>query len=852
MFFILLQFLLLTATSAGWAAILKRLLKIESPWSLSLTTLLFGAGFAVQILLLQNLVYCNIPVQTAFALPAAIGFYGVFLLVRNLPPLSPSDRNRAAAVLAAVFFVQVFSALVESPSFFYGKGHTDQFNYTVLSQFILTQPFHSTAADIHLQPWLTRTHEFKEWRIGQAVAQAYAASLSFSNTKEAYAGISSFCLALLALVTYSLARALAIPANLSVTAALWTGLAPALTRYHLEGFLSQSVSLFVLPFLGLWARTTTRKPGYAIALPAIALAYLLVCYVELLPVGLVAFAALAVYLLSRDGVRRLAPSIAAVLLSILLVPYALVSSFNFLIIQLERAGQRPQSVEAQAGLAGTIPGWIQGLVGFPFLVYPLQLLTALTLTGLAGFAIYKSSRRTGAFLSALLAPPVLILAYLFLQTPLAKYPFSKLQDSYVYLWILLPVAGLSRLRQPQPALIFTAVLTLFAALGSYNHNLPILQHAGILQTLQSKETVASINYAESHRGRTYLVNHADPYAAGWLAYHARDSKAYLTPPRLADFSLNQSAYEFTRVPNYLPGLILLSQTGVHSQEDSGGVPTLDVSNPQGEERDTADVWYWLADNLDIDINRWDNDPRPVEYKFKVRVDPGPSNPSTYRKMRMTNSRTGISSIIETNGGQTPVIPLILAPGRNAFFFELLEPTQPTVNLPHDGRKLMVRLVNPAVSDPRPIEKPDPALLRAIAGTVPVPPQIKASNPQGEDKSEITSWFWVAQNMDLQIRRTDSDPADHIYQLNFRAAAGFASPDPARTIRLTHAETGTETILKLSAPALLSATLNLKPGVNNVKLELVNAPPQTVKAPGDARVHMLRVEEFGLRYLRANN
>ena len=44
MLIIILQFLLLTATSAGWGYWLKRLLKIDSPWSLSLSTLLFGAG----------------------------------------------------------------------------------------------------------------------------------------------------------------------------------------------------------------------------------------------------------------------------------------------------------------------------------------------------------------------------------------------------------------------------------------------------------------------------------------------------------------------------------------------------------------------------------------------------------------------------------------------------------------------------------------------------------------------------------------------------------------------------------------------------------------------------------------
>ena len=49
--------------------------------------------------------------------------------------------------------------------------------------------------------------------------------------------------------------------------------------------------------------------------------------------------------------------------------------------------------------------------------------------------------------------------------------------------------------------------------------------------------------------------------------------------------------------------------------------------------------------------------------------------------------------------------------------------------------------------------------------------------------------------------------------------------------------------------LLSATLNLKPGTNTVKLAIVGDLPQIVKAPGDLRIHMLRVEEFRLRYLR---
>jgi hypothetical protein len=849
-----LQFLMLSATSAGWAFLLQRFLRIDCAWSLARSTLLFGAGFAIQIILLQNLVYLDVPVQTAFVLPAAIGLFGLFLLSKQIPPLHPKDRNHAAILLAGVFLIQTSTAFIETPNLYYGKGHTDQFNYTVLSQFILTQPFHSTPADTHLHPWLSRTHEFKEWRIGQSVAQAYAAALSFSNPKEAYAGLSAFTFALLALVTYSLARAFAVPANLSLTAGLWTGLAPALTRYHLEGFLSQVVTIFILPYLALWARTTTRQPGYAVVLPGLALSYLLICYVELLPVGLFVFGGLALFLTFRAGFGRIRAAIVSFLLSLALVPYAVVSSYKFMVIQLERAGQRHQSLEVQAALAGTIPGWIQGLADFPFLSYPLQLITALAIVGLAGVAFHRSSRRNRIFLAAVVAPPFLLLGYLFIQDPIPKYPFSKIQDSFAFLWILLPIAGLSRLRPQltaQSALAFPAALTLCAALGTYHHHLPIFQHAGILQSLQADGVVAAIKYAEAHSGKTYLIKTANPYAAGWLAFHTRNSNSYLASLGMADFSLSRNAYEFTRVPDYVPGMILLSENGVRSQETTGGVPTLDIYNPQGEERDAHNVWYWLGENLVLEMSRWDDDPRPVQYKLKVRVDPGPSNSSLYRKMRLTNSRTGLAEIIETNAGQTPSIPVILAPGRNPFYLELLEPSQVTVPSTHDPRKLMVRLINPALIEPQPIANPDPALTRALAIGIPPAPTITGINPQKEDRSGDSSWFWVAKSMDLEIHRVDSDPIDHIYKLAFRAEAGFANPDLHRTLRLTHAETGTETILQVRLIGVPSATLNLKPGLNHIKLEIVGDLPQLVHAPGDPRVHMLRLMEFNLQFLRRN-
>jgi len=847
------QFLLLAATSAGWAYWLKRLLKIDSAWNLSLATLLFGAGFASQILLLQNLVYLDMPVGTTFLAPAAAGLYGLYLAWKELPPIEAGDRYRAIGVLVVVFLIQAAAVFVETPNHYYGKGSIDQFNYTIMSEFMLSQPFHSTEADLHLQPWMTRAHEFKTMRIGQAVAQAYTAALSFSSAKEAFGPLSAFCLGLLALFTYSLARALAVSPNLAVLAALWTGIAPAMTRYHLEGFLSQTVSLFVAPMLILWARTTSKKWGYAVAIPAIALSYLLVCYVEMFPVILVLFGGLALYRARVASVNTLTTSAAAAAISLVLVPLALTSSYKFMRIQMVRAEQRHSFMEIQAPLAGTIPGWIQGLAWFPVVQFPLELLTAITILGLAGFAIYRFSTRNRLFVLAMLLPPVLVLGYLLANQPLAKYPFAKIQDSFAFLWILVAVLGLSRLRSmlPDQRILFAVPLLLlpFAAIGTARHNYPVFNHLGTLQSYYMPGVQESIAYAESHPGQTYLVKSTDRNAAAWIAYAARGSKAYLSPPRLADLTVTRNAYEFTRVPDHVPGMILLSNSGVRGQDGTLGAPTLEVFNPQGEERSPVEVWYWLGKNLEIEINRWDSDARPVEYKLKVKADPGPSHPSLYRKMRLSNSRTGITQDIEVVvAGQSLTIPLTLAPGRNQFLLELIEPTDGTVTIAQDPRKLMVRLTNPGLTDPKPIEKPDAELAKALAAGIPAAPAIKLINPQSSDTAGGATWYWVAKDMEVLVDRTDGRPEDHVYSLTFRAQPGFANPNPVRNVRVTHAETGTETNLKVVNAGTQAIMVNLKAGANRFKLEIVDNLPQLLKSPGDPRIHMLRVEDFNLRYL----
>jgi hypothetical protein len=758
-----------------------------------------------------------------------------------------------ASIATAVFFLQSATAIHAGRHNYYGKGHLDQINYVFLSEFIRTESFHTPPDAGNQSPWLLKGLQTKEKRIGQSVAAAYVASSTFTDAKDRLSSCAAFALAILTALVFALGRALSLPVSLAALAALWTGLSPAMTRIALEGFFSQVESIFVYAFLLVWAASAARLSTAHIALPAIALAFQFVTYTESYLVSFALFGLMVIYLTWKHGRGAFIAGIIAAIVAPLLVPMYLVYALRFIAEQYTFASSARTAVEVLAPDAGTLIGWSRGLVAFPLVpasvAYALGILSGIILTVLCCSALMSQSLRRRAFLGAAALTPWVFLTYLLSAQSFLRYPFWKLIDSFAFLWILLAVLGLARAARLLPRhLAMPAALaagTLFAlagAAGFVGQHRAAMARPGGLAIFNSPEFKTAIDYASAHPERTYVVRESDATVAAWLIYHARHSKTYVSAPGLSDIPLTGNRLAFQQSIPITGATTQISRFGVRDQSSS--LPDIDitVANPQGEDRLPAGAAYWLGDAMQLEFTRWAPKSAAAEYRLSFRAQPGPANPAPHREMVLVNLTTGARNQIRIAAAETVTVPVILAPGNNRFLLQSVAPTEHLVKSDADPRKHLTLVTGFALT-PTGTEIPsgDPRL--TPVPTAFAPPELRFANRQGEDRQGALSWFWVADEMTIEIARSDNSTKTHHFNLSFNAEAGPANPSKARKLRIAGRT------FDINGAGRIRAEIPAPPGVSQWKLQLVDPPPQTNRIAGDPRNHMLRVERFDITFLR---
>jgi hypothetical protein len=248
------QLFVLWACCFGLGLTWRSLLPKEfSPLNKVLFSLL--GGFVLVVLIPQNLYYLGMPVRRSAWLVLGAALIQIWLCRRKvfgwIHTLSSNGEIRTMAVV--ILATTSFHALVpiqQGLEWYYGKGLSDQLNYSLLAEFLKEEPYSTSEQDIGLRPWLVRTVGFqvsaaelgrnsgpggeliglKKVRLGQSIITAEISVWSGTDGEGGYAATVIFFLTLLAVCVYALLRETGIDRFMAGSGALLAACLPVVTR----------------------------------------------------------------------------------------------------------------------------------------------------------------------------------------------------------------------------------------------------------------------------------------------------------------------------------------------------------------------------------------------------------------------------------------------------------------------------------------------------------------------------------------------------------------------------------------------------------------------------------------------
>jgi hypothetical protein len=543
LFLICRQALILGSGAAGYGCWLWQISGRPPPLRRNAWLWLGFAGFALHALILQELVYCGLPLRVT-AWPAfGLALAGLGFTIWRQPGRSwrlPDKFRRESRLYAAVFalgFVGQLPALVAvTPERFYGAGHYDQANYIVTAEYLAEWPMMTGPDEVGYRPWLLRAVEAGRQRITQCVILGAVAVVSGSDSHDAYGVVSIFFLAIAGLATTAWLRANALPRWACASAGVAVALSPAMTWIHLDGFFSQNASLFVYPALG--GILTTKGP-VRIEMKWVAatlLAYLVGTYSEVSIWGVAIVVALL--LLAREPFATRWRNIGMVLGGALLLDAGYLGYlFGFVSSQWQMKGTNAQ-LGGLVPESGTLAGWGRMFIDQPAPDFAVKL-AGLLVASAVGWSCWYSFRHRRHSLAVMIGLVVLPLLYLRLRSDFPAYPFAKLCAQFVPLWVGLCAIALALLAKSRPRMLPVILgVAIAAPICVYLTSLPrqwrVIQATDRLAVLSSLDLLERRREAEAHPERVYLVSCSDPLLAQWLCYFGRHSDVVVNRRTLGD------------------------------------------------------------------------------------------------------------------------------------------------------------------------------------------------------------------------------------------------------------------------------------------------------------------------------
>jgi hypothetical protein len=240
-------------------------------------------GIGAATLILQNLVYLDLPVGRTtlfFWLAVALLWVWFWRSGQVSASLAQCPRWVFGAALA-VFLLHGLGLLMLGVGTYLGRGWPDSYNYTAITQFLMTNRYSTPFSEIHHRPYLFTALLLKHDRIGQNVLQAFFAVSAAGSAKAMFEPTILLSPALIVLAIYAVGRRFGHSHTAALVTGLSAGLLPGVTMVHLESFLSHALAIpFLLVFPVLVDELGERVSWAGLATGAVVIATTTSIYTE--------------------------------------------------------------------------------------------------------------------------------------------------------------------------------------------------------------------------------------------------------------------------------------------------------------------------------------------------------------------------------------------------------------------------------------------------------------------------------------------------------------------------------------------------------------------------------------------
>ncbi|CAN0196433.1 unnamed protein product, partial [Phaeothamnion confervicola] len=124
-----------------------------------------------------------------------------------------------------------------------GNLQTDQYQYVLIGQFLIDEPFRTDVTDIGPRPWVLQAYTLKSDRLGQSVVHGFVAVVAGRDALDLFFPVVLLGAALLCPATFLLCPQFGLPRRLWPAVAVTVGIAPGTEFLISSCFLSHMLCM---------------------------------------------------------------------------------------------------------------------------------------------------------------------------------------------------------------------------------------------------------------------------------------------------------------------------------------------------------------------------------------------------------------------------------------------------------------------------------------------------------------------------------------------------------------------------------------------------------------------------------